>query len=1024
MDKPGPITKRTRRRFAGAGPEFWLPLVFPTLALVLLLFSFPKVVCGADTGEITTMHELANLPAVPAEATRALRVQGVVLCCDAGWHQLYLYDGNETGYLNADSFHVSPGKGQRVEITGTVHGTNAPENLALTVLGSSALPAAKPLDISQLGQDHAQWVEVEGRVMTAETSRGRLALVLNNRDQNCFLYVLGSPAPVEFKQYLGCKVRVRGINASKTVDGRLDSPLLFVPGTDELTILEPPELKPPVPVESIFSLQNRELGSWTNNWVHINGLILAYQAGESLLVKDPTGIIRARVVQLTDIMGDERVDVWGFLEVSGKQTFLKTAYFEVAQTPVDTGDDAMSPEPDHPPANQAATIRSMSDIRKLSRENAAQHVPVQVQGVLTYADPAWRNGFIQDKNDALYVDLDPSQTVQPGQWVEMTGFTSPGGFAPEVIHSSFQVLGTTNLPVPAHVDLEDLVNGHWDAHWVEMEGVVRRVDEQSGHIDLTVMTSGGRFGVIIPQPDENKPAPQYLIDALVRIEGACSSQLNARRQLSGITLHTPGLEQVHILDPPPSDPFALETTKIKSVATFDPDRLAGRRVKVQGVVTLTLPDQGFYLQDDSGGMLIRSRQTNDISVGDFVDVLGFPAIGNFSPLLEEASFRRTSTQSLPAPVKTTAEQILLNGTNDAQVVQLDARLLQSVPRSAHPQLVLQDGPIIFTVSFEALAGTTEVPALESGSLLRLQGICSIQSGEGHEPVTFNLLISRVEDIKVLETPAWWTSRHALMVAGSLAAAVVVSLAWVGLLRRQVHKQTEVIRQQLQEAEVLEREILDISNREQRRIGHDLHDGVCQQLAGIALLTSTLADELEAGNSSGAAEAERISTLLNEAIEHTRGVARGLFPVRLEEKGLVSALEELAANASELFKINCRFISNQPPETVEKGIALHLYYIVLEAVANASKHGSAGNVTISLEPAGEQFQISVQDDGTGFSPPAGGHRGMGIRIMQYRARVIGATLRLQSQPGFGTCVTCQFVPVSTEVLQTAGTPRPA
>jgi len=510
---------------------------------------------------------------------------------------------------------------------------------------------------------------------------------------------------------------------------------------------------------------------------------------------------------------------------------------------------------------------------------------------------------------------------------------------------------------------------------------------------------------------------------LVSIQGACTSELNARRQLSGITLHTPGFDQVQILEPPPADPFAMEPTKIGSVATFDPDRLAVRRVKVQGVVTLQLPDRGFYVQDDTGGIFVQTLQTNEIHPGDSVDVLGFPAIGNFSPVLEEASFRQTGVQTAPVAKLTTAEQILLHGTNDGQIVELEARLLQSVPRSAHPQLVLQEGSIIFNASFEAQAARLEVPALESGSLLRLKGVCSIQGDERHEPVMFGLMIGRLEDIEVRETPPWWTSRHALMVAGSLLVVVAFSLAWVGLLRRQVRTQTKVIRHQLKEAEILEKEILDISNREQRRIGHDLHDGVCQQLAGIALLTSTLADELEANHTSGAAEAERISTLLNEAIEQTRGVARGLFPVRLEEKGLVSALEELAANASELYKINCRFVSRQPPDMVEKGIALHLYYIVLEAVANASKHGSAANVTIHLKPVGKRYRLNVQDDGVGFSQPVGGHTGMGIRIMQYRARVIGATLNLRSQPGSGTCVTCLFVPVSPETVpaRTNGVP---
>jgi len=535
-------------------------------------------------------------------------------------------------------------------------------------------------------------------------------------------------------------------------------------------------------------------------------------------------------------------------------------------------------------------------------------------------------------------------------------------------------------------------------------------------------------------------------------------------------------------------------------------------------------------------------------------VLGFPAIGDFSPFLEEASFRQTGAGQLPEPKATTAEQVMLHGTNDAQVVQIEARLLQSVPRSANPQFVLQAGPIIFTAHLEHQTLRSEVPAFPSGSLLRLTGVCAIQGGERHDPASFRLLLRQPADIELLETPPWWTPRHALTVAGGMMLAVVVTSAWVALLRRQVRTQTQLIRQKLQDeaaleeryrnlfenandlvythdregrltsinqtgerllqrprAEILsrsilefvapdqqaaarqwldqvlkgaapptgewdfvsasgqrvkleistrlieqggrfvevegiarditerkrlEREVLEISNREQRRIGHDLHDGVCQQLAGIALMTSTLADDLEEQGRHEAAEAEKISTMINGVIDQTRGVARGLFPVRLEENGLVFALEELAANASDLFKLNCRFVAEEPPAVIDNAIALHLYYIVLEAIANASKHGAAANLVISLQPQGDRYRLSVRDDGVGFEPVAASaqnrgngsglqpavsppHSGMGLRIMHYRARVIAATLSVHSRPGSGTTVSCLFLPTSRE----AGRPEP-
>jgi PAS domain S-box-containing protein len=966
--------------------------------------------------------------------------------------------------------------------------------------------------------------------MSAEATRGRLALLLHEKGHNCLVYVLGGPPSDDYRPLLDHEVRVRGINASRANGDRLESGLVFAPSMSAITSAEPAGPKSPtIPVVSIGSLLNRELGPWTNQWVHVNGLVASYQPGQSLMVKDPTGMIRAKIIQLTEIQGNERVDVWGFLDVAPDQVFLNNAYFEVVPAP--TQDLAVLPTASSNAPALTTPLTHLSQISKLPRAEAAQHLPVLLRGTITYADPEWRNGFIQDKGDAVYVSLDPSQkNLQPGQLVELTGQTSPGGFAPEVLASSIQVLGTGNLPNPARVDLEDLANGHLDAHWVEMEGVVRRVEEQAGHASLSLMTPQGRFNAIIPG-FQNKPLPTHLIDALISVQGACTSELNARRQLSGITLHVPSLDQVKIFEAPSADPFAVNATHIEAVATFDPSRLAGRRIKVQGVVTLRMPGQGFILQDISGGLRVLTRQTNEVAIGDSVDVLGFPAIGDFSPYLEEASFRRSGTGTLPAPKLTTAEQILLHGTNDDQVVQLKARLLQNVPRSANPQFVLQDGPIIFTAPLEAQGLRTPLPNFESGSLLRLTGVCSIQGGERHEPAAFRLLLRGPADVELLETVPWWTSRHALAVAGGMMLAIIVTSAWVALLRRQVRTQTKLIRQKLQdeaaleeryrnlfdnandlvythdrdgritsinqtgervlqssrqeilsrnlldfvaaeqqaaarqwlegivkgagaptsewdfvaasgqrvkleistrvieqggrfvevegiarditERKRLEREVLEISNREQRRIGHDLHDGVCQQLAGIAFMTSTLADELDEKGIAESGEAEKISGMINEVIDQTRGVARGLFPVRLEEHGLVVALEELAANASELFKLNCRFVSEHPPAAVDNAIALHLYYIVLEAVANAAKHGGAANVVISLEPLGDRYALKVSDDGSGFTPVAEAQTGMGLRIMHYRARVISASLSLQSRPGFGTTVTCLFQPVTRE-----------
>lgn len=221
-------------------------------------------------------------------------------------------------------------------------------------------------------------------------------------------------------------------------------------------------------------------------------------------------------------------------------------------------------------------------------------------------------------------------------------------------------------------------------------------------------------------------------------------------------------------------------------------------------------------------------------------------------------------------------------------------------------------------------------------------------------------------------------------------------------------EVEGIARDVTERRRLEKEILEISTREQHRIGHDLHDGVCQQLAGIGFLSDILADKLQELNLPEAAAAQSISQLVNQANKQTRGVARGLFPVRLEENGLVSALEELVANAGGYLNTRCEFRCSETIAIHDHTVAHHLYYVAQEAILNAVKHGKANRVEVELTAnGGGGYRLAVRDNGIGISPGKTSGPGMGIRIMKYRARMMGAELTVQRHPGGGTEVSCQF-----------------
>ena len=204
---------------------------------------------------------------------------------------------------------------------------------------------------------------------------------------------------------------------------------------------------------------------------------------------------------------------------------------------------------------------------------------------------------------------------------------------------------------------------------------------------------------------------------------------------------------------------------------------------------------------------------------------------------------------------------------------------------------------------------------------------------------------------------------------------------------------------------LEREILEISDREQRRIGHDLHDGLCQHLAGIELMSQVLEQKLAPQSAEAARRAGEIAKNVREAIGQTRSLARGLSPVTLESEGLTSALHELAVNTEKLFKVKCRFVGDASVAVLNHAVATHLFRLAQEAVSNAIKHGRAKRIAIHLKADPGRIYLAVSDNGRGIPAAAPKSKGMGLRIMQSRTGMIGGTLTVERNPTGGTSVFC-------------------
>jgi PAS domain S-box-containing protein len=774
-------------------------------------------------------------------------------------------------------------------------------------------------------------------------------------------------------------------------------------------------------------------------------------------------------------------------------------------------------------------LSTAEQIRQLTREQAARHYPVKLRGVVTFFDEANFFQFIQDETAGIYLQQTNLPPLLPGQLVEVEGSTSAGEFAPIVTPLRVTAVGDGVFPQPKPVSFEQLTSGEEDSQFVQIQGVVRAVgiDPQTKYYAIAIAAGGGRFTALIADiPAELRAV---LVDSTVKIWGVCATHFNSQRQLFDVRLLVRRPADLTIESPAPEDPFAQPTRPIEQLLQFTPHGAYGHRVKVRGTV-IYRRDNVLYIQDGLEGLYVETMPAGPLLVGEIVEVVGFPVTGEYTPMLQDAIFRKIGEGSLPVPSNITADEAL-KGTYDCRLVRIEATLLDRARHSREQFVVLQSGGFIFHAYLERTNIGVDFAYLQNNSKVAVTGVCRIEPGNVWQPgaewraKSFRILLRSPGDIFVLAEPPWWNLGKMLWATGILGLVVLTAFAWVLILRRRVHAQTAIIRQQLKaeatlkeryvtlfenandmvfthdlagritsinqvgeqllrrrreeilcgnlvdfvaeeqreavrqwlaqvtagvelpsvewdflnaegqrlrleisarlveqvgkEAEVesvarditerkrLEREILEISNREQRRIGHDLHDGVCQQLAAIAYRMDILGDQLQEKGVAESAEAERIGALLNEAVQQTRGVARGLFPVRLDESGLESALEELAANTSSLFRIHCQFSGEKPFPGLDTGVSLHLYYIAQEAVSNAAKHGKATSVIIAVTRVRDHFNLCVQDNGSGFQLPVVGSAGMGFRIMRYRARMIGTTLDLKSRANQGTQIDVQF-----------------
>ena len=211
---------------------------------------------------------------------------------------------------------------------------------------------------------------------------------------------------------------------------------------------------------------------------------------------------------------------------------------------------------------------------------------------------------------------------------------------------------------------------------------------------------------------------------------------------------------------------------------------------------------------------------------------------------------------------------------------------------------------------------------------------------------------------------------------------------------------------LEEMRQLEKEIISISEYEQQRIGQDLHDGLCQQLAAIGCAARALADDLEARGVPEVHDAESIEHSIQASVIEARSLARGIFPVHVDRTGLSTALSELAETTGRMTGIPIEVAEWSEVHVDDPDVAMHLYRIAQEAVNNAVKHSGASEISITLRAMGDLLELRIEDNGKGLAPRKSDRsEGLGLRTMRYRAQALGTGIEFEPRPEGGTSVSC-------------------
>jgi signal transduction histidine kinase len=510
------------------------------------------------------------------------------------------------------------------------------------------------------------------------------------------------------------------------------------------------------------------------------------------MIEDGTGRMPVEGIQLPPKSAGVRVELIAKVQPAGAASVLQNG-FQRPLVEITGTNGAVETLP---------LLTSAKQIHYLSRLEAQRGYPVRIRGVVI-ATVSWRNSFLlQDATHGIFVrGLSGGSLPQIGDFREVEGVTDAGNFSPTILANRVTDLGVGRMPDPIRPNRDQIINGSLDGQYVELQGIVTAI----GSRGITLLMLAGKYQVELANVD-SKTLTRFE-NALVRIKGCFITSWDAQNrqiQIGQIRIFNGSF---NVDEPAPADLFSAPEKTAPELLLFDARASALKRIKVTGQIVHEQAGE-YFLMNGTNGLRFFLKSPQPLALGEQVEVVGFPELGGASPVLREAIARKIGMAPLPAPERL-ADAALLNADRDATLVSLVSQLAGFRTNQTEQVLELQAGPRTYLARLGLDHGLMTPPPL--GSRLRLTGVYAGQGGDrtvGRDIDSFELLLNSPDDIQVLQRPAWWTIRHTLLVAGALAAVLLLALAWIRALRRQVELQTKKLKIEIQEHERAEAQLVD------------------------------------------------------------------------------------------------------------------------------------------------------------------------------------------------------------------------